>query len=127
MNKMEPRDPEEFVARRSRAEKAILEDLCTRVLPMVEAARNRGFDSFYCRVNMSIHTYPMKIRFFDGKGNFFDRSLGYAKVASAHGLDPGTVDSVSIQCGLRSYILRVEGMRLVIGRNMGLSRVSLTG
>jgi hypothetical protein len=101
---------------------AIIKALCEHALPAVEEARQRGFVFFDCELNITVRSLPIRLRFGDGKGAFYERALGIKKVALQHGITPNLGEAVDINAAVRNYVRHLEGVRM-LGNGMTRRRV----
>jgi hypothetical protein len=98
-------------------------ELRGRLGPLIDDARKRGFVFFSCALDLSLRSMPIRLRFGDGRGAFYERSLGIMKVAHEHGWGPLTLgDAVDFKVHVQAYVRSLDGIKM-LGHNMSRRRV----
>jgi len=92
---------------------------------LAEDARNRGFVYFSTILDLSSDGCPIRLRFCDGKGDFYERSLGHEKMSRQHKLHTLPNDWTDFKSAVYCHVMDMGGMKMR-GRGMGRNRVRAT-
>jgi hypothetical protein len=100
-------------ARREAAKMAVITDLSERVGPIVDDARGRGFVFFSCELYFGARSIPIRLRFGDGKGAYYERLLAIWRLAGQYGLRPTLEERWDINTAIDDYVRSLEGIRML--------------
>jgi len=102
------------------ARAAAIQALCNRADPLVIEARTRGFVYFRTMRDLGSRPDAIRLQFADGKGSFYERSLGIERIASKVGLPRAWYRE--LEPALHSYVRSLDGIRM-LASGMQIKRV----
>jgi hypothetical protein len=114
---------EEELERRKQAKRAIADERCQRINPIVDDARRRGFG--YFRSLLDLRKDGIRLQFADGKGTFYERMIGYSKLSNKHNIHLLLHDRSDIENSVHSYVRGMDGIGM-LDHGMTATRVRAT-
>jgi len=115
---------EEGYARRQEAKQAVLNELKGRLDLFAEGAKKRGF--VYFRALLDLHrNISIRLQFADGKGKFYERSVGLERLVTKHLGHALLMDFSDIEGLVHSYVRHIPGIGM-LDHGMQVERVRAT-
>jgi hypothetical protein len=103
---------EEEYARRIKAKEAVAKAVNERAAPMVDEARACGFMYFRCGLNTGT-SIAIVLQFADGKGKYYERSIGLEKLMRKHLVHPSLPEYCDVSEALHREIRSMDGIEML--------------
>jgi hypothetical protein len=105
---------EDEYARRVKATAAVIDTVCGWVKPLVSEARERGFVYFRCGLKL-MPNLAVGLEFADGKGQFYERSIGLERLMRKHLSGPVATlpEYTDVSNAVHRYVRGLEGIKML--------------